>query len=46
MKNTNPKYKTVVKLVLVLAVLLIGIVAVCDFTPSPQPKEVTIPFTR
>ena len=46
MKNTSSKYAPFIKLFAALIVILIIVVAVCDFTPSPQPQEVIIPFTR
>jgi len=46
MKNANTKSKTVIKLVVVLGILLLGIVALYDFAPTPQQQEITIPFTR
>ncbi|MBP5343556.1 MAG: hypothetical protein J6Y85_00555 [Alphaproteobacteria bacterium] len=46
MKNTKPKYLTFIKLFAILIVIFVIIIALCDFTPSPQPQEITIPFTR
>ena len=44
------KYKTknrgIIKIVLVIILLGVLAIAFCDFTPSKETKEITIPFTR
>ena len=46
MKNTGSKYLTFIKLFAILIVIMIIVIALCDFTPSSQTQELVIPFTR
>lgn len=46
MKYGEKKRLTLFKILAVILALVVIVVAVCDFAPSKETKEITIPFTR